>query len=159
MTLGPADESAIARMWRSYAEAAGTDSELASTFAFGDTARIADELAELVRHGPKRATAGLLLDYQLGDEPMPRAHDLSVVLDGSGQPVCVIRTTEVRVRPLRDADEAFAWDEGEGDRTLAYWRRAHDAYFGRRCEALGVAFSEDLEVVFERFEMVWPVDD
>jgi uncharacterized protein YhfF len=159
MTLASADESAVARMWRSYTEAAGTDAELAGSFAFGDSAELADKLAELVRHGPKRATAGLLLDCELGGGPMPRAGDLSVVLDGSGQPVCVIRTTDVRVRPLREADEAFAWDEGEGDRTLAWWRRAHDAYFSRRCEALGVAFSEELDVVFERFEVVWPVDE
>jgi uncharacterized protein YhfF len=158
MTLAPADESAVARMWRAYTEAAGTDAELAGSFAFGDSPGLADKLADLVRHGPKRATAGLLLDCELGGEPIPRAGDLSVVLDGSGQPVCVIRTTEVRVRPLREADEAFAFDEGEGDRTLTYWRRAHDAYFGRRCEALGVAFSEDLDVVFERFDVVWPAE-
>jgi uncharacterized protein YhfF len=79
-----------------------------------------------------------------------------VVLGGDGRPICVIRTTEVRVKPLREADAAFAWDEGEGDRSLEWWRRAHDAYFTRRCRELGVSFSEELEVVFERFELVWP---
>ena len=158
MTLAPADESAVAKLWWSYTEASGTDAELVGSFAFGDTAGLADKLAGLVLNGPKRATAGLLLDCELGGEPMPRAGDHAVVLGGSGQPVCVIQTTEVRVKPLREADEAFAWDEGEGDRTLAYWRQAHDAYFTRRCAALGVAFSEDLDVVFERFEVVWPAD-
>ena len=27
------------------------------------------------------------------------------------------RTTEVTIKPLSQVDEAFAWDEGEGDRT------------------------------------------
>jgi uncharacterized protein YhfF len=156
MTLAPADESAVARMWWSYTAASGTDAELAGSFAFGDTAQLADKLADLVLHGPKRATAGLLLDCELGGEPMPRAGDHSVILSGAGQPVCVIRTTEVQVKPLREADAAFAWDEGEGDRTLTWWRQAHDAYFTRRCAALGVAFSVDLDVVYERFEVVWP---
>ena len=156
MTLAPADEAAVARMWRAYIEATGTDAELAGSFAFGDSSELADDLAELVLHGPKRATAGLLLDCELGGEPLPRTGDLSVVLGGDGRPICVIRTTEVRVKPLHEADAAFAWDEGEGDRSLEWWRRAHDAYFTRRCQELGVSFSEELEVVFERFELVWP---
>lgn len=159
MTLASADESAVARMWWEYTDASGTEADLAGAFAFGDTAPLADKLADLVVNGPKRATAGLLLDCELGDEPMPRAGDHSVILDGSGQPVCVIRTTEVQVKPLREADAAFAWDEGEGDRTLAWWRQAHDAYFTRRCAALGVAFTVDLDVVYERFDLVWPVAD
>jgi uncharacterized protein YhfF len=156
MTLAPADEAAVARMWRAYIEATGTDAELAGSFAFGDSPELADKLAELVLRGPKRATAGLLLDCELGGEPLPRAGDLSVVLGGDGRAVCVIRTSEVRVKPLYEADAAFAWDEGEGDRTLEWWRQAHDAYFTRRCQELGVTFSDDLEVVFERFELVWP---
>jgi uncharacterized protein YhfF len=39
--------------------------------------------------------------------------------------------------------------EGEGDRTLAYWRSAHRAYFGR----LG-RFGEDMMLMCERFRLV-----
>jgi uncharacterized protein YhfF len=79
-----------------------------------------------------------------------------VVLDGDGQPVCVIRTTSVEVKPLNRVDAAFAWDEGEGDRSLAYWQQAHHRYFTRFCQRLGVPFADDLPAVFERFEVVWP---
>ena len=58
---------------------------------------------------------------------MPEVGGHSIVLGGDGQPICVIRTTEVRVLPFREVDEAFAWDEGEGDRSLAYWLDAHIA--------------------------------
>ena len=44
---------------------------------------------------------------------------LSVVLDGRGEPICVIRSVKVEVRPFGEVDEAFAWVEGEGDRSLA----------------------------------------
>ena len=76
--------------------------------------------------------------------------------DGRGAPVCVIRTTEVRIQPLDQVDAAFAWDEGEGDRSLTYWRDAHIGFFIRMCAARGEVFGEEMETVLERFAMVWP---
>ncbi len=76
--------------------------------------------------------------------------------DGRGLPVCVIRTIEVEVKPLREVDAGFAWDEGGGERTVAWWLDAHRRYFLRRCAGLGVAFCDELATVFERFELVWP---
>jgi uncharacterized protein YhfF len=78
--------------------------------------------------------------------------ELNVVLDGAGSPVCVIRTTEVAVRRFGDVGEAFAWDEGEGDRTLSWWRQAHMWYFFEQ----GVRIDEDTLMVLERFELLWP---
>ena len=47
-------------------------------------------------------------------------------------------------------DEAFAFDEGEGDRTLTYWRTAHQSYFERHG-----TFSPDMVLFFcERFWLV-----
>jgi uncharacterized protein YhfF len=123
-------------------------------FAFGDSPEMADELAALVLHGPKRATAGLLADFD--DEPLPVVGVHSIVLGGQGEPVCIIRTSEVRVLPFREVDAAFAWDEGEGDRSLAYWRDAHIGFFTRMCAARGEAFSEEMATVLERFLLVWP---
>jgi uncharacterized protein YhfF len=71
------------------------------------------------------------------------------VLDGRGEPRCVIETTEVTYRRFNEVDASFARDEGEGDRSLAYWRDAHRAYFGR----LG-RLSEDMKLMCERFRLV-----
>ena len=71
------------------------------------------------------------------------------MLDGSGHPRCVIESTEVSYRRFGEVDAAFAHDEGEGDRSLAYWREAHRQYFGR----LG-KFSEDMMLMCERFRLV-----
>jgi uncharacterized protein YhfF len=143
-------------MWTEFAAAHGLGAAPHDEFAFGDSEALADELAELVASGPKRATAGLLADYEADGDPVPEPGAYSVVLDGRGQGVAVIRTTEVRVGPLSTVDEAFAWDEGEGDRTLASWLRDHTAFFTRRCVELGLEFSDELTVVFVRFEKVWP---
>jgi uncharacterized protein YhfF len=150
------DSQAVEEYWEAFRQAGGVDADQHGTFAFGDSAEMADELADLVVHGPKRATAGLLADYERDHEPLPREGDYAVVVDGRGLPVAVIRTTQVEVKPLREVDAAFAWDEGEGDRSLAWWLDAHRRFFARRCTRLGVAFSDDVLTVLERFELAWP---
>ena len=88
----------VRRFWLTFCAETGVGADQTyDAFAFGDSAEMADELAGLVLHGPKRATAGLLADY--ADEPLPEVGGHSIVLGGDGQPVCVIRTTEVRVLP------------------------------------------------------------
>ncbi len=143
--------------WARFVEATGIEGSY-EAWAFGDPSSLPDlstELALLVRDGPKRATAGLVADFGEGTEaaPMPVPGDLSVVLDGHGSPVCVIRTAGVVVRRFGDVDESFAWDEGEGDRTLAWWRQAHMWYFFEQ----GTRIDEDTLMVLERFELLWPI--
>jgi uncharacterized protein YhfF len=64
----------------------------------------------------------------------------------------VIRTTAVEIRRFGDVDEAFAWDEGEGDRTLEWWRRAHLWFFKQQ----GIPIDDDTLMVLEHFELLWP---
>ncbi len=114
------------------------------SFAFGDSPALADELLELVIKRIKTATCST------EDEPntsMPG--ERWVVLDGRGEPRCVIESTEVTYRKFMEVDAAFAHDEGEGDRSLDYWRNAHSSYFGR----LG-KFNEDMILMCERFQLV-----
>jgi uncharacterized protein YhfF len=114
------------------------------SFAFGDSPRLADELLELVVKGVKTATCST------EDEPNTSTPgERWVVLDGSGTPRCVIETVEVSYRRYNEVDAAFAHDEGEGDRSLDYWRDAHRRYFGR----LG-KFSEDMMLMCERFRLI-----
>ena len=113
-------------------------------FAFGDRPELADELLELVIRGVKTATCST------EDEPNTSAPgERWIVLDGRGEPRCVIESTEVTYRRFNEIDAAFAHDEGEGDRSLAYWRGAHRAYFGR----LG-RFREDMMLMCERFRLI-----
>ena len=76
------------------------------------------------------------------------------MLDGRGEPRCVIESTEVSYRRFDQVDAAFARDEGEGDRSLAHWRDAHRRYFGR----LG-KFHDDMMLMCERFRLVEVFED
>jgi uncharacterized protein YhfF len=114
------------------------------SFAFGDGPELADKLLALVLNGVKTATCST------EDEPNTSTPgERWIVLDGRGNPRCVIETLEVTYRRFGEVDPGFAYEEGEGDRSLAYWRDAHRSYFGR----LG-RFSEEMMLMCERFRLV-----
>ena len=114
------------------------------TFAFGDTPELADELCSLVLAGTKTATCWPISE---GEQTYPGKR--MVVLDGNGKAAAVVETVELTRRRFDEVDAAFAADEGEGDRSLAYWREAHRRYFSRRG-----TFAPDMELWCERFRLV-----
>jgi uncharacterized protein YhfF len=124
-------------------------------FHFDDNQPSADELASLVLAGRKRATAGLLRAHDHENRPVPRVGDLSIVTDYAGTALCVIETVRVDIVPFEDVTEDFAATEGEGDGSLAYWRRAHEAFLGRECARIGCLPDPRMPVVCERFEVVF----
>ncbi len=115
-----------------------------------------DELAELTRTGVKTATAGAGPLYELEREPLPQVGEYSVILDSRDEAVCVIRTTRVYTVPFDQVSEEQAYREGEGDRTLAYWRRVHERFFRNELSEAGLEFSPSMPVVCEEFEEVYP---
>ncbi len=125
-------------------------------FAFGNTPEMAYRLGALVLGGVKIATTSALWAYAEG-EALPQPGHYSVVLDGVGKPLCVIETTEVRHLTFAEVDVAFAHDEGEGNRTLEFWRKAHESFFSKMLPTVGRTFSHDMPVLCERFRLVYPV--
>lgn len=114
------------------------------SFAFGDSPRLADELLDLVLRGIKTATCSTQ------DEPNTSLPgERWIVLDGQQRPRCVIESTEVAYTRFLDVDAAFAHEEGEGDRSLQYWRDAHRSYFQRQGR-----FSDQMLLMCERFRLV-----
>ena len=123
-------------------------------WSFGDSPELADELLELVLAGRKTATAGTVRDYESAGEALPQVGDVSVVTDGAGAPRVVLRTTQVDVVPFDEVDAEHAALEGEGDLSLASWRRDHEAVWRRRLPA--GQFDPRMPMVLERFEVVYP---
>lgn len=144
--------------WQAFVRVAGLDGGTDYVVvAFGDGTELATELGRLVVDGRKRATCSLVRDFALSPEAFPKVGDHVVIVDGGGEPLCIYRTTEVVVRPLDEVDEAFAWDEGEGDRTRADWLRMHMTYFARQALRDGFVMHSRIPAVFERFAVVWPL--
>lgn len=126
------------------------------TWYFGLGREDAAELCGLVLQGKKTATASLVWEYEDKPEDAPVLHGYSVVTDFDGNPQCVLQTTELRVLPFSEVDAAFAFDEGEGDQSLDYWREVHWDYFSRRGAGIGKEASLEMPVNCERFKVLFP---
>ena len=153
------DPSSAQNMWRAYLQTIGEEPETSEkTFTawhFCDNEQDADELAALVRAGRKRATASAYWAYEYDEEPIPEVGEYSVITNWHGEAQCVIRTTSVKVIPFNEVTADFAEAEGEGDRSLAYWREVHWAFFSRELKALGRQPDETMPVVCEEFSVVY----
>ncbi|EJL6400952.1 ASCH domain-containing protein [Vibrio cidicii] len=111
--------------------------------------------ADLIVNGLKTASCSMYYWYSNMEEPMPIVGHLQVVTDWDGNPVCVIEIESVSFCRFCEVDEKFALEEGEGDRTIAWWREAHWEFFSRECEELGIEPTEDMMLVLERFRVVF----
>ena len=150
--------SSVEALWAAFCNArpdlAGPDTPY-EAWHFCDNESDANELAALVLAGRKRATTGDLWSYEVEQEELPQAGDLSVITDWAGNAVCVIQTTAVEVVPFDAVTEEFAATEGEGDGSLKYWREVHEAVYSRRLPDIGRVFEPDMPVVCECFEVVY----
>ena len=112
---------------------------------FGDGPELADELLALILAGKKTASCWAAAEGLKGaavGKPF-------AVKDGAGVVRCVLETIELTQRRYCDVDAAFAFEEGEDDRTLASWRDGHRAYFTRNG-----GFAPDMLLWCERFRLV-----
>ena len=117
----------------------------------------ADHLALLTALGIKTATSSAYPVYETVGEELPRSGEYSIVMRKDGTAVCVVYTTRVYVVPFREVTADHAWREGEGDRSLAHWRKVHKEFFSTSMEKVGLSFSDDMGVVCEEFTRVYPV--
>lgn len=148
------DHTAIEEYWREARSALPDLPEaLPEAWAFGATPEHADGLLALVLAGIKVGTASSLWDYEESGEPLPRVGEFSIILDGAGAPRAVIETTEIEIVPFDEVDEAHAFAEGEGDRTLAHWREVHERYWRTHSENPR-GYARDMPVVCERFRLL-----
>ncbi|MHC0430556.1 ASCH domain-containing protein [Streptomyces sp. O3] len=122
-----------------------------------------DKLVAAVLSGAKTATTGLLAHYEAEGEELPTPGTRSVLVDSDGRGVAVVETTEVRTLPLADVGSRHAIDEGEGYRSVARWRAAHERFWHspESLEALGdpeFRVGDTTPVVTERFRVAERID-
>jgi len=114
----------------------------------------ADELAGLIVSGKKTATCSAHVLYELENQPLPVAGLYTIVLSSKNEPVAIIKTTGVQIVKMNEVTEEMALAEGEGNLTYEYWWNGHKKYFTAELAEVGLEFSEDMLLVFERFELV-----
>ena len=132
---------------------AGTFSEPAEPVEDERVAFI-DQLSGMARDGKKRGTAHMRLHFEHENIRMREPGDCWIVTTVAGEPLCVVRITNVDIKPFDQVGEVFAASEGEGDLSLEYWRGAHIDYFKRQCGQWAHEWRDDDPVVCESFELV-----
>lgn len=143
-------------LWEAFIAENGLEDCGYESWAFGVEA---DLLANLVLVGEKTATASAYPLYELENEPLPAAGEYSVILDSSGNAVCIIQTTKVTLVPFHAVTAQHAFKEGEGDRSLDFWRRSHEKFFTEWLHKSGLEFTPEMKVVCEEFVVVYKRGD
>ncbi|WP_193332880.1 ASCH domain-containing protein [Pseudoalteromonas ulvae] len=126
-----------------------------SSWHFCDNEVDANACAKLVLDDIKRATSPSLWWFEAHHQPLPQRGDLNVVTNWQGEALCIIETTHVAITPFNEITEQYAALEGEGDKSLAYWRKVHWDYYHR--ELAGTAFTptDTMPIVCETFKVVF----
>lgn len=118
-------------------------------FHFGKDQKQADELFELVLQGKKIATSYL---YDKDENLINGSYSILTNWDKDNQ--ILIQTTNIDVLPFHKVTKQHARNEGEGTKTLGYWRKVHKDFFTEELAKKGQSFSEDLLIVCETFRVV-----
>lgn len=146
---------AVADYWNTYLlDHPGAAERYDSAWAFGDNPRLADELLGLVLDGIKTGTAQNYEWIEAQGLALPFIGGLSILLDSTGRPRGIIETTQVEVVPFDEVTAAFAYSEGEDDRSLESWRYNHEVFFTRELQSEGKSFDPDMRVICETFRLV-----
>ncbi len=114
-----------------------------------------DKLAGLVVKGIKTATCSALALYEAEGEEIPKEGDYSVILNADGDAVCIIQTTKIYLSSFNDVTADHAFKEGEGDRSLDYWRRVHEEFFTEELAEINRSFDENMMLICEEFKVVY----
>lgn len=141
-------------MWNKYKQINPSIEDEIDAWAFGVDA---DLLADLVLRGEKTATASVYDLYALEAESLPQEGTFDVILDSQNQTVCIVEITRVSVQPFNQVSAQHAFNEGEGDKSLAYWRQVHEDCFAEWLREAGLTFTPESKVVLEEFRKVYPL--
>lgn len=122
---------------------------------FCDNEKDANECAELVVKGIKQATATSLWWYEKNNELFPKIGDHFIVTDWNGNAKAIIETIKIEQVAYNKITAEFAKTEGEGDKSLEYWKKVHEAYFKREMEPYGDEFDENMIIICEYFKTIY----
>ncbi len=129
--------------------------KIPESYFFCDNEKDANACAELVVKGIKQATATSLWWFKKYKRPLPKIGDQAIITNWHGTPKAIIQTTKITLTPYHKITQDFAETEGEGDKSLAYWRSVHKAYYKREMEPYGDKFHKNMIIVCEHFKTIY----
>ncbi len=109
-----------------------------------------EKLIKLVLLGEKRATTSLFSEYENDNEPLPKVGDRSIILHDDNSTACLIETEKVIITEFANVTKEMAFIEGEGDKSLEYYKEEHTRIF----KLIDPNFNYKTKIVFEVFKVI-----
>lgn len=141
------------KLWDEFKNKFNIDNDNYSIWVFGDNP---DLLLSLVKSGKKTATASLYKLYN--SNKLPCEGEYNIILNSKGKAECITKTTKVYLTKFCDVTEAHAYKEGEGDKSLSYWKSVHERFFNECLASYNKKITSDDLIVCEEFELVYKID-
>ena len=151
------DNTSANNMWGDYLKNHLEDvfHDSPKVYHFCDNEVDANECVKLVKKGIKKATSNSLLGLQYRNERLPKIGDFIIVTDWDGKAQCIVETTKVTLKPYFSITEEYAKLEGEGDKSLAHWKKVHWDYYTRELAKFERVPRESMIIVCQEFEKVF----
>lgn len=112
----------------------------------GDNKRQANKLFKLVKEGKKTATSYLF-------EGTFEEAQYSFLTNWDKSEMILLETINTNLVKFKDVTPAHAYKEGEGNRTLKYWKKQHKKFFDKQLKKQGKKFDEDILIITEEFKI------
>ena len=109
-----------------------------------------EKLISLVLSGEKRATTSLYNEYIKNKEPLPKIGEKSIIQHDNNNDACLIEIEKVIITEFKNITDDLAFIEGEGDKSLEYYRNEHYKIFKK----IDSNFNDESKVVFEMFKVI-----
>ncbi len=129
--------------------------EVTDVYHFWCDRECANELAELVANKVKQATTSLYYLYEKENAKLPKEGDISIITDFDGNPVTIIENMKVELTTFNKVTLEYAEIEGEGDKSLEYWKKVHKEMFTKELLEFDMIFNENMKVVCEYFKTIY----
>ena len=151
------DNASARNMWGDYLDKHLEDAfvDAPKVIRFYDNEKDANESVDLVIKDVKKAASHSLLGLQSRKEALPKIGDFLVITNWEGKAKCIVKTTAVKLKPYFSIDEPYVRKEGEGDKSLSYWKKKHWEYYSRELAEFNRLPRESMIVVCQEFEKVY----
>ncbi len=114
------------------------------------------QVIALIEAGDKTGTFSLPWLLERTGLALPRAGDPIILIDFNGRPRLLVRLTTVYARLFGEMTAADTAIDGSPVRNLDVWKPLHTAYWGQQLALFGLSVSDEMPVLIEVFELLYP---
>jgi uncharacterized protein YhfF len=113
-----------------------------------------EQVLDLISAHDKKGTFTLPWLVERTEQPEPRVGDPIILIDFNGKPRLLVRLTQIEQVTFGEISESHTAIDGSPVRSLNVWKPMHTGYWNEMLEPFGLAVSDDMPVLVERFELL-----